>query len=142
MTTAKPGDRVKINYTGTLDNGDIFDSSQNRSPLQFVIGGGQVFKDIENSVIGMKVGESKKIHIKATDAFGKRKEELLLSMQREKLPEALELKIGLNLKLKQPDGSVIPVKVKEITDKKVTLDANHPLAGKDLNFEIELLQVA
>ncbi len=142
MTTAKPGDRVKINYTGTLDNGDIFDSSQNRSPLQFVIGGSQVFKDIEDSVIGMKVGESKKIHIKATDAFGKRKEELLLSMQREKLPEALELKIGLNLKLKQPDGSVIPVKVKEITDKKVTLDANHPLAGKDLNFEIELLQVA
>ena len=142
MTTAKPGDRVKINYTGTLDNGDIFDSSQNRSPLQFVIGGSQVFKDIEDSVIGMKVGESKKIHIKATDAFGKRKKELLLSMQREKLPEALELKIGLNLKLKQPDGSVIPVKVKEITDKKVTLDANHPLAGKDLNFEIELLQVA
>jgi FKBP-type peptidyl-prolyl cis-trans isomerase 2 len=142
MTAAKPGNKVKIHYTGTLDNGDVFDSTQDREPLQFVIGGGQVFKSLEEGVIGMQVGESKNIHIKAAEAFGRRRKETLFSMAREKLPETLELKIGLNLKFKQPDGSAIPVKVKEITNKKVTFDANHPLAGKDLNFQIKLLQVA
>jgi FKBP-type peptidyl-prolyl cis-trans isomerase 2 len=142
MTVAKPGDKVKIHYTGTLDNGEVFDSTQNREPLQFVIGGGQVFKGLEDAVSGMEVGESKKVHIKATEAFGKRMKEKLFSMKREKLPKNLELKIGMNLKMKTPDDSVIPVKVKEITDKKVTFDANHPLAGKNLNYKIELLQVA
>jgi FKBP-type peptidyl-prolyl cis-trans isomerase 2 len=142
MTGAKPGDRVKIHYAGTLDNGEVFDSTQNREPLQFVIGGGQVFKGLEDGVVGMEVGESKQIHIKANEAFGKKKPELFVSMKREELPETLELKIGLKLKMKTPNDSVIPVKVKEVTDKKVVLDANHPLAGKDLNYKIKLLQVA
>jgi peptidylprolyl isomerase len=142
MTTAKPGDRVKIHYTGTLDSGEVFDSTQNSEPLQFVIGEGKVFKGLEVAVTGMEVGESKKVHIKATEAFGRRMKEKLFSMERKKLPKTLELKIGMNLKMKTQKGFALPVRVKEITDKKVTFDANHPLAGKDLNYKIELLQVA
>jgi peptidylprolyl isomerase len=142
MTTAKPGDRVKIHYTGTLDSGEVFDSTQNSEPLQFVIGEGKVFKGLEVAVTGMEVGESKKVHIKATEAFGRRMKEKLFSMERKKLPKTLELKIGMNLKMKTQKGFALPVRVREITDKKVTFDANHPLAGKDLNYKIELLQVA
>jgi peptidylprolyl isomerase len=142
MTGAIPGNRVKIHYTGTLNNGDVFDSTRHHEPLEFVIGGGQVFKGIEAGVIGMEVGESKEIRIEATEAFGDRRKEKIFSMERNKLPKSLDLKIGLNLKFKRSDGSSIPVKIKRITNKNVTFDANHPLAGKDLNFKIELLEVA
>ncbi len=142
MATAKAGNTVKIHYKGTFDNGEVFDSSFDREPLQFVLGGGQVIKGLDEGVTGMKVGDYKKIHVGAADAFGERKEDAFVSVDRKRVPKNLELKIGMPLKLSQPDGSAIPVKVTEITDENVTLDANHPYAGKDLNFEIKLLEVA
>ena len=142
MTTAKPGNKVKIHYTATFDNGKVYDSSRDRQPLQFVLGRGEVIKGLDEGVAGMKVGDSKKIHVSAADAFGERNEEKFVSIERKRVPETLELKIGMPLKLNQSDGSSVPVQVSEITDDKVVLDANHPCAGKDLNFEIKLLEVA
>jgi peptidylprolyl isomerase len=142
MTTAKPGDNVKIHYTATFDNGEVLDSSRDREPLQFVLGGGEVIKGLEEGVAGMKVGDSKKIHVVAADAFGERNEKKFATIDRKRVPETLELKMGMQLTLNQSDGSSIPVKVTEITDEKVRLDTNHPYAGKDINFEIELLEVA
>jgi peptidylprolyl isomerase len=142
MTTAKRGDKVKIDYTGTFNNGVVFDTTRDREPLQFVLGGGEVIKGLDDGVAGMKVGDSKKIHVSAANAFGERNEEKLVSIDRKNVPETLELKVGMQLKLSQADGTAIPVTVNKITDKKVTLDANHPYAGKDLNFEVKLLEVA
>jgi peptidylprolyl isomerase len=142
MTTAKAGKKVKIHYTATLDNGEVLDTSREREPLQFVIGQGQVLKGLDEGVAGMNLGDLKKIYVRAADAFGERDERKTVSIDRKKVPETLDLKIGMQLKLNQSDGSAIPVRVSKITEEKVTLDTNHPYAGKSLNFEIELLEVA
>lgn len=139
---AKKGDKVKVHYTGKLEDGTVFDSSKEREPIEFTIGEGEVISAFENAVTGMEEGEEKDIHIPVDEAYGKRNEELIQEVERERFAKDLELKEGQGLQLKTQDGQKILVVVKKITDDKVTLDANHPLAGEDLNFEIKLMEIS
>ena len=141
MSKAEAGNKVKVHYTGKLDNGDIFDSSAGREPLEFEIGGGMVIKGFDDGVTGMEVGEKKTIRIEAGDAYGEVREDLVLKAERAQIPPEIELEIGLQLQIPQPNGAPIVVTVTEITDAEVTLDANHKLAGKALTFELELVEI-
>jgi peptidylprolyl isomerase len=141
MTKAKRGDTVKIHYIGTLDDGSVFDSSRDGEPLQLELGQGKVLKGLEEGVTGMEVGDSKKIHIKAADAYGEGEKKMTFTVDRKKIPDSVDLKIGKNLKASQPDGTVILVCVMDINDKGVTLKTNHPLAGKNINYDIELVEI-
>lgn len=141
MKKAENGNTVKVHYTGKLDDGTVFDSSKDRDPLEFTVGSGQVIKGFDQAVEGMSVGEQKTVNIPAAEAYGPARDEMVLTVKREQLPQNLELKEGLHLQLTQPNGSVFNVMVKDLTEDSVTLDGNHPLAGKDLNFDIELVEV-
>lgn len=141
MAQAKQGDTVKVHYTGTFDDGTVFDSSLDREPLQFTIGGGQVIAGFDGAVIDMQPGEKKSVNIPAAQAYGDRNEELVAEIGRERLPEGLELEIGQQLQLGLADGDQAVVLVVDVTDTTVTLDANHPMAGLDLNFELELVDI-
>ena len=141
MSNAKAGDTVKIHYTGTLDDGTQFDSSAGRDPLEFELGGGQVIPGFEEAVVGMAVGEVKKQHIPMEQAYGPRNENMVLQVERDQLPKDMTPNIGDQLNLRQAEDQVITVIITELTDTTVTLDANHPLAGVDLNFNIELVEI-
>lgn len=141
MTTVKAGDIVKIRYTGSFDNGKVFDSSSDKGPLQFVVGEGQVLRGLDTGVAGMKVGETKKIHIPAAEAYGAAEKKMSFTVDREKIPEKIELKVGKTLKVSQPSGAVVLVSISDFSDEEITFTANHPLAGKNLNFEIELIEI-
>ena len=141
MSTAKQGDTVKIHYTGKLDDGTVFDSSEGRDPLSFTIGEGEVIPGFERAAEGMEVGETKETRLDVGDAYGERREDLLLEVPREQLPEDLEVDVGTPLQLQQPDGTAVPVTVAKLDEEQVTLDANHPLAGQPLTFEIQLVGV-
>jgi peptidylprolyl isomerase len=142
MALAKEGNRAQIHYTGKLEDGTVFDSSEGREPLEFTIGSGEVIPGFENAVVGMEVGEKKTERIPAEDAYGPYQEEMVLWVERSTLPEGLDPHVGQMLQMHSEDGTAIPVVVMEISDDGITLDANHPLAGKDLIFEIELVGVA
>jgi peptidylprolyl isomerase len=142
MTTAKPGNKVKIHLTETLDSGKEVVSTRGSEPFQFVLGKNHVIKGLDDAVTGMKIGDIKKVRVKAGDAYGMKKKKLYIPFERDKLPKTLDLKIGMRLKLNQRRGDPIPVRISEITEDEVIFDANHPLAGKDLIFEIKLLEVA
>ena len=142
MTQAKNGDRVKVHYTGKLDNGTVFDSSIDREPLEFTIGEGQLIADFEQAVIDMNPGESKTIKIAYDNAYGPHREEMLMVVDRSQFPEGLEPKIDQKLQVRDPNGGDSVVTVVDVTEANVTLDANHPLAGKDLMFEIQLTEIA
>jgi peptidylprolyl isomerase len=137
--TAQAGDTVQVHYTGTLSDGTIFDSSEGRDPLQFTLGAGQVIPGFEKAVEGMKIGERKTVTIPADEAYGQRSERAMLQVPREQLPEEIEPQVGLQLVMQRSDGQQIPVVVSEVTETYVVIDANHPLAGHDLTFEIELV---
>ena len=141
MAQPKQGDTVKVHYTGKLDDGTVFDSSKNRSPLEFKIGEKKVIPGFEEAVINLNPGETKTIKIKADDAYGQYRNDLVITVDKKNLPQNLEPKIGQNLQIKQENDQIIIVTVTGITDSNVTLDANHPLAGKDLTFEIELVEI-
>jgi peptidylprolyl isomerase len=141
MAQAKKGDTVNVHYTGKLKDGTVFDSSVEREPLQFTISEGKILPGVEQEVIGMKPGDTKTIDIPADKAYGQHRKDLVLVVDKSKIPSHLKPTIGQQLKLNQPDGRSIPVRVTDITQSKVTLDANHPLAGKDLTFEIELVEI-
>ena len=141
MTQAKTGDTVKVHYTGTLTDGSTFDSSQGRDPLEFSVGGGQVIAGFDDAVSGLEIGESITINIPAEKAYGPYQEEMTQTVGRDQFPPDLELKEGVQLQVPQENGQPAAVTIKKLTDKEVTLDANHPLAGKDLNFEIELVEI-
>jgi FKBP-type peptidyl-prolyl cis-trans isomerase 2 len=141
MSEAQIGTTVKIHYTGKLDDGSVFDSSQNREPIQFKIGEGDVIKGLEEAVIGMKEGDSKTVTIATDDAYGPYREELVTNVDKEKIPDEIELKVGQLLKVKKSNGNVYNVTVSKVGDSEVTLDANHPLAGRDLTFDLELVEV-
>lgn len=141
MSTAKQGDTVKIHYTGKLDDGTVFDSSEGRDPLSFTIGEGEVIPGFERAAEGMEVGETKETRLDVGDAYGERREDLVLDVPREQLPEDLEVDVGTPLQLQQPDGTAVPVTVAKLDEEQVTLDANHPLAGQPLTFEIQLVGV-
>lgn len=142
MTEAKVNDTVKVHYTGHLCDGTVFDSSFNREPLEFTIGQKMVIPGFEKEVIGMTtVGDTKTVSIASADAYGPYLEDLVGSIKRTQIPPNIDLQVGDVLQMHTPDGGHMSVLVKALTDETVTLDANHPLAGKDLAFEINLLEI-
>lgn len=139
---AKQGDTVKVHYTGRLQDGTVFDSSQNREPLEFTIGTGMIIPGFEQAVLGMAPGESKTEIIPTEMAYGPYMEEMVLVIDRGQIPPEMDPEIGQQLQIQQPGGQVIPVMVTDVSDASVTLDANHPLAGEELTFDIELVEIA
>lgn len=142
MNQAKAGDTVKVHYTGKFEDGTVFDTSSESDPLQFTIGQSQVIPGFEEAVVGMAPGESKTTEIVADNAYGDYNEEMILEVERDRFPEGLDPKIDQQLQVRQEDGQTFVVTVTEISDSSVTLDANHPLAGKDLTFDIELIEIS
>ena len=141
MTQAQTGNNVKVHYTGRLDNGQVFDSSAERDPLEFTLGQGQLIPGFEKAVTGMQVGDKKTVTIPAEDAYGTRQEELLFSVERTQLPDHIQPEVGQQLQVSQ-DGQATVVTVAELTDTTIVLDANHPLAGENLTFDLEVVEVA
>ena len=141
MAKAKTGDTVKVHYTGKLNNGDVFDSSVDADPLQFTTGQKQMIPAFEEAIIDMEPGEKKTIEISADGAYGQPREELTQTLERSMLPDEIELKVGLQLSAQGPDGQPFTVTVAAFDDKTVTLDGNHPLAGEDLTFDVELVEI-
>ena len=135
---ASQGDTVRVHYTGTLTDGTQFDSSAGREPLEFTLGSGQVIPGFDAGVTGMEPGESKTVMILAADAYGPRRPEMVLEVGHEQFPDDMVPEVGQQLQLSQPDGQAVVVTVTEVTDDGVLLDANHPLAGEDLRFELTL----
>lgn len=140
--TIENGQKVKIHYTGTLDDGSQFDSSAGREPLEFEMGAGMVIPGFEAGVQAMEVGEKKSIHIPAVEAYGEKREDMVMEFERTQLPEGLEPEVGMGLQMQGPQGQPVPVQIAAVTETTVTIDANHPLAGQNLNFELELVSVA
>lgn len=138
--TVKEGDTIRVRYTGRLTNGDIFDESPADEPLEFQVGSGQVIAGFDEGVRGMRVGERRTVEIASEDAYGARVDALVNKVAREGMRLDTEPEVGMSLLMKVPDGE-IPLTISEVTDTHVTLDANHPLAGENLTFEIELLQI-
>jgi peptidylprolyl isomerase len=141
MTQAKDNDSVKVHYTGKLKDGTVFDSSKDRSPLQFQLGEGQIIPGFEQAVMGMSPGETKTVNIPSDQAYGPRLEDLIQEVPRQQLPTDMEFKVGQRLQLGQEKEHPMIVEVTDVTEASITLDANHPLAGKDLLFDIELLEI-
>jgi len=141
MAQAKPGDTVTVHYTGKLADGTIFDSSLNEEPLEFTIGEGQVIPGFEEAVIGMNPGQTKITKIRPDKAYGSYREDMVLVVNRDRLPAEVQPEVGQQMEMHNPDGTGFVLTVKEVGESNVTLDANHPLAGKDLRFDIKLLQI-
>lgn len=142
MSQVKNGDTVQVHYTGTLDNGEIFDTSKEREPLEFTLGRGQLIPGFEKAVLGLTIGDSTKVDIPSTEAYGEERKDLIIHVPKDQLPDDVKPQIGMQLQVNQPSGQPIPVRITEVGETELTLDANHPLAGKDLTFEIELLGVS
>jgi FKBP-type peptidyl-prolyl cis-trans isomerase 2 len=136
----KSGDRVKVHYTGMFEDGQVFDSSLERQPLEFVVGAGQVIPGFEEAVIGMEIGEKKRFIIPFENAYGPVRDDMKFSVQRNVLPE--DVSVGDLLEVHQPDGNFFVVRVEELGDEVAILDANHPLAGKNLVFEVEIVEIS
>ncbi|MCB1869256.1 MAG: peptidylprolyl isomerase [Gammaproteobacteria bacterium] len=139
MRQAKPGDHVKIHYDGSLDDGTRFDSSVGRDPLEFTLGSGQVIPGFDNAVAGMVVGEKKSVRIPSEEAYGEHSDELVQQVPKNVLPEEIEVSIGMPLQATGPEGEVLNMMVTQVNEDSIQVDANHPLAGKALNFDIELV---
>jgi len=141
MAQAKDGDKVKIHYTGKLDDGTVFDSSEGREPLEFTLGDGKIIPGFEKGTLGMEVGEKKSISIQPEDAYGQYRDDLKAQVKKSEFPEGTDPAVGQVYQMQQPDGQAIDLRVIGIEGEEVTLDANHPLAGKTLTFDIELVEV-
>jgi peptidylprolyl isomerase len=141
MTQAKEGDNVKVHFTGKLDDGQVFDSSKDREPMKVKIGEGKLISGFEKGIVGMEEGESRHITVEERDAFGPRREDLIMDVKKGDFPEDIDPFVGQQLQIKQPNGNLIPVTVTDVQGDTATLDANHPLAGQTLHFEIELLEI-
>ncbi len=139
--TAKKGDTVVVDYTGKFDEGEVFDTSQGRAPIEFEVGSGSVISGFDQGVTGMKEGEQKTIKISPQEGYGEYQQALVQEVPLSLFPENMELKKGLMLKLKDPEGRVIFAKVVDVSGQKAKIDANHPLAGKNLNFELKLVKI-
>ncbi len=138
---AKAGDTISVHYTGRLNNGDVFDSSKGGEPLSFMVGAGQMIAGFDNGVLGMSVGEKKTITIVSEDAYGERIEGLIQEVPRESLRMDVEPEVGMGFYVQTPDGHQMPVAITAVTENNITLDANHPLAGQDLTFDIEVVSI-
>lgn len=141
MQNVETGNTVKVHYTGKLENGQVFDSSANREPLEFVIGKGQMIPGFESGILGMALNEKKTIKIGANEAYGPVREELFFDVKKEQLPAEIKPEIGMELVSKNQDGSEARVIVTEVKEDDITIDANHPLAGKDLTFDVEVIEI-
>jgi peptidylprolyl isomerase len=137
----KNGDTVRVHYKGRLESGDVFDSSEGSEPLEFRVGTGQVIAGFDEGVRGMSVGESRTVEIEAEDAYGPRVEQLINRVAREGMNLEQEPEVGMSLLMQLPDGNEIPLTITEVSDTHVTVDANHPLAGEKLIFDIELVEI-
>ena len=142
MTQVKKGDTVKVHYTGKLTSGDQFDSSEGREPLEFTVGAGQMIPGFDAALPGMSVGDKKTVNIAAADGYGEVNDSAIIEFPKENVPEDMKLEPGMSLTLSDQDGNPFPVVVKEIKDEVIVLDANHFLAGKELVFDIELVEIS
>ncbi len=140
MAQAKSGDTVRVHYTGRLEDGSVFDSSEGREPLEFVLGAQQVIPGFEEAVDGLSPGEERSVSIPADRAYGPRREEMVLTVGRDQFPDEIQPEVGQQLQMSQ-DGQVAIVTITGVSDADVTLDANHPLAGKDLMFDVQLVEI-
>jgi len=141
MSVAKKGDKVKVHYTGKLTDGTVFDSSREREPLEFEVGGGQMIAGFDQAVNGMHVGESKTAKFSSKEGYGEKDDNMIFTVPKDQLPPELEPEEGQQLSMQHPSGQNIPVVVTKVEEKEIVIDANHPLAGKELEFEIELMEI-
>jgi len=141
MSTAKSGDKVRLHYTGKLDDGSVFDSSNGQAPLEFVVGSGQVIPGLDKEIPGMQVGETKTVKVPCDEAYGQHDPSARQSVPREAIPADIPLTPGAQLQAQAEGNQIIAVTVVSADETEVILDANHPLAGKDLTFEIELVEL-
>jgi peptidylprolyl isomerase len=141
MERAKNGDTVKVHYTGSMPDGQVFDTSREREPLQMTIGAGEIVPGFEEAVVDMGVGETKTVDLAPEEAFGQRNEEMVAVVERSQIPENIEVEPGQMLTVRTEDGQTFDVTVTDVSGDAVTVDGNHPLAGQDLRFEIELLEI-
>lgn len=140
MASAKSGDTVRVHYTGKLEDGSVFDSSDGRDPLEFTVGSGQVIPGFDQAVAGMSPGEEREVKIPAAEAYGDRKDDLVIVVERAQLPPDIDPDVGQQLQLSQ-EGRAFVVTVADVNEQNITLDANHPLAGEDLTFELQLVEI-
>ena len=138
---ANDGDTVRVHYTGTLEDGTVFDTSREREPLEFTIGEGTIIPGFEQTVKSIQVGQTKTVTIPPDEAYGPHRDELILVIQRDQLPDGLNPAIGQQLQMQRTDGGTAVVVVSDVSETTITIDANHPLAGKGLTFEIELVEI-
>ncbi|WP_371168306.1 FKBP-type peptidyl-prolyl cis-trans isomerase [Aliiroseovarius sp. 2305UL8-7] len=141
MSEVTSGATVRIHYTGTLEDGSVFDSSEGREPLEFTVGSGMIIPGLDKALPGMSVGEKKKVTIAPEEAYGPRQDDALLQVPRDDIPAEIPLEVGLQLQMTGPQGQPVPVTVVEMTDDSVTLDANHALAGRTLIFDFEVVGI-
>lgn len=137
----KAGDTVQVSYTGKLSDGTVFDTSAGQPPLEFTMGGGKIIPGFEKAVLGMKVGEKKTVTITPVDAYGPHQDNMVFQITRAQFSRDVTPEVGMQLESTRPDGSPIVATITKVTDTSVTLDANHPLAGQDLTFDIELVKI-
>lgn len=141
MAQAKEGNTVHVHYTGKLEDGTVFDSSRDRQPLEFTLGEGSVISGFESAVVGMEAGQTKTATIEPEEGYGERRDDMVLQVESDQLPEGLDPEVGQQLQLQLQNGQQVPVVVTDVTNGTVTIDANHPLAGETLQFDIELVNV-
>ncbi|WP_170365325.1 FKBP-type peptidyl-prolyl cis-trans isomerase [Ruegeria arenilitoris] len=141
MTAIKQGDTVRIHYTGTLRDGNVFDSSEGRDPLEFAVGSGQIIPGLDAALPGMEIGEKKRVEVDCQEAYGPINPAMRQDVPREGIPDDIPLDPGTQLQMQTPDGQALPVTVVDANEETVTLDANHPLAGQDLIFDIEVVSI-
>lgn len=141
MSVATKGSTVKVHYTGKLKDGTVFDSSENREPLEFTLGDGNMIKGFDTAVQGMEVGEDKSVTIPSDEAYGPKREDMMIDVPIEQVPADIKPQVGMDLSVQNQQGQPVPVKVIHVDTEKITLDANHPLAGEDLVFDLKLVEV-
>jgi len=141
MQQVKRGDTIKVHYHGTLTDGTVFDSSTGREPLEFEVGGGMVIEGFDNGVLGMAVGDKKTVNIPAHQAYGHKNEDMIMEFPIDRFPPDMTPEIGLQLNMSNQQGEQFTVEIVEVSEEFVLLDANHPLAGKDLTFDLELVSI-
>jgi peptidylprolyl isomerase len=141
MQQVQNGDKIKVHYHGKLRSGETFDSSEGRDPLEFTVGSGQVIKGFDEGVKGMKVGDKKTVEIHVNDAYGEKQQEMMIEFPKDQFPADMNPEVGMQLMMSNGSGQQFPVTVAEVKEGSVVLDANHPLAGQDLVFDLELVSI-
>lgn len=141
MAVATKGNKVKVHYTGKLNDGTVFDSSENREPLEFVLGEGNMIQGFDTAVQGMELGSNKSVVIPSGEAYGEKREDMMVDIPIDQVPADIKPEVGMDLSIQNQEGQPMPVKVVNVEPEKITLDANHPLAGEDLTFDIKLIEI-